>query len=116
MNLIYNLKRSCLLLVGMTLLCFTASAQTVTNGSVTGAPRGNNLIANATGWSRCSFSPDLCDVTHPSYVTTSAVPSTPSPDGGTWVGLASLGECAQTTITGLTVGNTYTLYFCGACF
>jgi hypothetical protein len=27
-----------------------------------------------------------------------------------------LAECARTTITGLTAGQTYTLYFCGACF
>ena len=52
----------------------------------------------------------------PSYVATSGVTPVVSPDGGTWLGLAALVECARTTITGLTVGNTYTLYFCGACF
>lgn len=92
-------------------------AQSVTNGSVTGAPRGNSLIANATGWTGCGFSPDLCDVTFPSYVAVNAgVSPAPSPDGGTWLGLASLNECARTTITGLTPGTVYTLYFCGACF
>jgi len=42
----------------------------------------------------------------------------PSPDGGSWLGMAAVGagECAQTTITGLTVGNQYTLCFYGACF
>lgn len=52
----------------------------------------------------------------PSYVASSAVTPVVSPDGGTWLGLAALAECAKTTITGLTVGTTYTLYFCGACF
>jgi hypothetical protein len=44
------------------------------------------------------------------------VASSPSPDGGTWLGLAALGECAQTTITGLTPGNNYLLRFCAANF
>lgn len=88
------------------------------NGSVTGAPCANSGIngGNAAGWSGCGFSPDLCCLTMPSYVATSSVTPVVSPDGGTWLGLAALGECAQTTITGLTAGNTYTLYFCGACF
>lgn len=114
MNQLLKINLCILLFWGLGLL--GAIAQTVTNGSVTGAPRGNNLIPNAVGWTRCGFSPDLCDVSFPSYVTTSAVPPAASPNGGTWVGLASLNECAQTTITGLTIGTTYTLYFCGACF
>lgn len=115
MKQIYN-PLNFIWLVAILLSTMGLDAQTVTNGSVTGAPRGNSMVPNAAGWSTCSFSPDLCDVTHPSYVTNSAVTPVPSPDGGTWVGLASLGECAQTTITGLTIGTTYTLYFCGACF
>lgn len=92
--------------------------QAVTNGSLNGAPIGNSRIAagSAAGWTACGFSPDLCDVTHPSYVTTSQVTPVASPDGGNWLGVAALGECAQTTITGLSIGQTYTLYFCGACF
>lgn len=105
-----------------TLLCSLLSmatfAQTVTNGSLNGTPIGNNRIASAAGWSRCSGSPDLCNTTFPSYLTTSQVTSSNSPDGGNWLGLASIsaGECAQTTITGLTIGDSYTLYFCGASF
>ena len=93
-------------------------AQTVTNGSVTGAPAANNGITagNAPGWSTFAFSPDLCNVTFPSYSGNSQVPRIASPDGGTWLGIASLGEAAQTTITGLTIGQTYTLRFCGANF
>lgn len=93
-------------------------AQLVTNGSVSGAPCANSGIngGNAAGWSGCGFSPDLCCLAMPSYVSTSSVTPVVSPDGGTWLGLAALGECAQTTITGLTAGTTYTLYFCGACF
>lgn len=94
----------------------TTFSQTVTNGSLNGSPIGNSRAGNATGWSTCGFSPDLCTTNFPSYVSTSQVASSSSPDGGNWLGLAALGECAQTTITGLTTGNSYTLYFCGACF
>lgn len=102
----------------ISLLTTPILAQTVTNGSLNGGPIGNNLVANATGWSRCSGSPDLCNTTFPSYLTTSQVTPNNSPDGGNWLGLASIsaGECAQTTITGLTIGNAYILYFCGASF
>jgi hypothetical protein len=105
------------LLLFFILPCYSFS-QLVTNGSITGAPCANSGInvGNATGWSGCGFSPDLCCITMPSYVSSSAVTPTPSPDGGTWLGLAALAECARTTITGLTAGQTYTLYFCGACF
>lgn len=89
-----------LLFFGLSLL-----GQTVTNGSVTGAPVGNSSLANAAGWVVCGFSPDLCDISFPSYVATSQVTPSPSPDGGSWLGLGALnglGECARTTITGLT--------------
>ena len=100
----------------------SADAQVVTNGSVTGAPAQNNGInaGNAPGWTGCGFSPDLCDLGLPSYVAGSQVPASASPDGGTWLGMADVGsapcECAQTTITGLTVGTTYDLCFWGANF
>ena len=96
--------------------CFTLQSQTVTNGSVTGTPEGNDLLANATGWSSCTLSPDLCSVTFSSYAGTTQVSASPSPDGGTWLGLAALGECATTTITGLSIGKSYSLCFYGACF
>ena len=100
------------------LLSSISCAQLVTNGSITGAPCANSGIntGNAAGWSGCGFSPDLCCLAMPSYVATSQVAPSLSPDGGTWLGLAALVECAKTTITGLTIGTTYTLYFCGACF
>jgi hypothetical protein len=100
------------------LISLNANAQTVNNGSVTGSPAGNNVITGgaAPGWSTVSFSPDLCDVVFGSYTGNSQVPRIASPDGGTWLGLASLGEAAQTTITGLTPGTQYTLRFCGANF
>jgi len=99
-------------------ISFFVKAQLVTNGSISGAPCANSGInvGNAVGWSGCGFSPDLCCLAMPSYVASSSVTPVVSPDGGTWLGLAALGECAQTTITGLTAGQTYTLYFCGACF
>ena len=96
-------------------------SQTVTNGSVTGAPVGNNLIGpNCPNWNVCGFSPDLCDVGFPSYTGNSQVAPSPSPDGGSWLGMAAvgsgIGECAETTITGLTVGQSYTLCWYGANF
>src|SRR5690606_38181705 len=46
--------------------------------------------------------------------------ASPSPDGGSWLGMAAvgsgIGECAETTITGLTVGQTYTLCWWGSNF
>ena len=102
---------------------FNSYTQSITNGSVTGSPASNSGIStgNAPGWSGCSFSPDLCDVGLPSFLSTSQVTPSYSPDGGTWLGLASMSpagatECATTSITGLTVGQSYTLYFCAACF
>ena len=99
-------------------LTFITRGQTVVNGNITGAPVGNSQLLNATGWSSCSFSPDLCDVGFPGFLASSTVPAVPSPNGGSWVGLASIGgiECAQTTITGLTIGQNYTLCFYGANF
>jgi hypothetical protein len=98
-------------------------AQAVSNGSVTGSPAGNSGIGanRAAPWSVCQFSPDLCDPGQASYIAGSQVTPVASPDGGTWLGLAAMSpigatECAQTTITGLTIGQSYTLYFCAACF
>jgi hypothetical protein len=118
------MRRNLLLLILIPfLLKLNSEAQTITNGSVTGSPASNSGInaGNAPGWSGCSFSPDLCNVSLPSYLSSSQVTPSFSPDGGTWLGLASMSpagatECAATTITGLTVGNSYTLYFCAACF
>ena len=100
---------------------FNSYTQSITNGSVTGSPASNTGIrtGNAPGWSGCSFSPDLCDVGLPSFLSNSQVTPSYSPDGGTWLGLASMSpagatECATTSITGLTVGQSYTLYFCAA--
>lgn len=98
----------------------TVNAQMVVNGSLNGGPIGNSRADNATGWTKCAASPDLCDVTFRSYVTGSQVAASPSPDGGNWLGLAGInassGECAQTTITGLTAGQPYTLCFYSANF
>ncbi|MEO9534221.1 MAG: gliding motility-associated C-terminal domain-containing protein [Crocinitomicaceae bacterium] len=107
-----------LIFLGVIIYSPSTFAQTVTNGSVTGAPVGNSQLNNAAGWTVCGFSPDLCDTGFPSYSGNSQVAVSASPDGGSWLGMAAVGagECAQTTITGLTAGNTYTLCFYGACF
>ena len=108
---------SLLVIIGLLVNSTSLFGQTVTNGSVTGAPVGNSQLNNAAGWSVCGFSPDLCDTGFPSYSGNSQVAVTPSPDGGSWLGMAAVGsgECAQTTVTGLTAGNTYTLCVYGGC-
>lgn len=92
--------------------------QSVVNGSINGTTVGNSMInpGNVPGWSNCGFSPDLTSNAFPSYVTTSAVASCVSPNGDPRLGVAALGECARTSMTGLTVGQTYYLCFYGACF
>ena len=112
------------LIVLVTLLnTLVGVGQTVTNGSISGGAAANSGIGagNAPGWTVCQFSPDVCDPSRPSYLTTSQVTPSFSPDGGNWLGLASMSpigatECAQSTITGLTIGNSYTLCFYAACF
>jgi gliding motility-associated-like protein len=113
-NFLYGI----LLFAASFLLAVNVSAQAVTNGSVAGAPAGNNVLTNAAGWTVCGFSPDLCSVAFPSYSGGSQVAPGASPDGGTWLGLAAVGagECGQTSITGLTIGQNYTLCFYGANF
>ncbi|MBP7810107.1 MAG: T9SS type A sorting domain-containing protein [Bacteroidia bacterium] len=112
------MKKILLLVISGLFFSNTLFSQLVNNGSITGAPCANSGInaGNAVGWGGCGFSPDLCCLTMPSYVASSQVTPVVSPDGGTWLGLAALAECARTTMTGLTPGTTYTLYFCGACF
>lgn len=118
MKTVFTPWRPILAGIWMALIAFPLFSQSIQNGSVTGSPAANSGIQNglAPPWSRCNFSPDLCDVGRPSYLTTSAVTPAPSPDGGTWLGVAALGECAETFIFGLTPGQSYTLYFCGANF
>lgn len=124
MNTITTLKPqnsvAIILCIISTFVSSLAFSQAVTNGSVTGAPVGNSMITSgsAAGWSTASGSPDLCNVTFPNYTTTSGLTPCPSPDGGSWLGIAAIsaGEKAQTTITGLTVGNVYILAYYGSCF
>ncbi len=112
------MKKHLLFFFSAVLISISSQAQLVNNGSITGAPCANSGIntGNAASWSGCGFSPDLCCLAMPSYIAASQVPACVSPDGGTWLGIAALAECARTTIGGLTIGTTYTLYFCGACF
>ena len=91
--------------------------QTVSNGSFTGLQPGTNTF-NVTDWAKCpGTSPDVCDITFPTFMWgPTTVPASDSPDGGTWLGLASQDECVNGSITGLTPGTTYTLCFYGANF
>ncbi len=118
MTFLLNLAGSILFLTIIPFFPFSILGQSVVNGSVNGATVGNNMVnaTNVPGWSNCGFSPDLTSNAFPSYVNTSGVTSCASPNGDPRLGLAALTECARTTITGLTIGETYYLCFYGACF
>ena len=99
--------------------------QTVTNGSIGGTPAGNSNFSMVAGWNNCVLAigntPDVCDVGFPSYSGNTMMLPAPSPDGGTWAGLANgvnpiEQECIEGTMTGLTVGTPYALQFYGSCF
>lgn len=88
------------------------AAPILTNGSLTGAIANGNV---PTGWSVTSETPDTMDQNNNVGVNGlggfGATPS-PSPDGGTWVGLGrNIGfiETFGQTITGFSVGTTYNL-------
>lgn len=118
MTFLLNLAGSILFLTIIPFFPFSILGQSVVNGSVNGTTVGNSMIntTNVPGWSNCGFSPDLTSNAFPSYVSTSGVASCASPNGDPRLGLAALTECARTTITGLTIGETYYLCFYGACF
>lgn len=106
------------------LIAGASPAQTVVNGSATG-PVGNSQLVNLPGWIACSQpsnnSPDVCDMSMPSWNGGTTVTPSPSPDGGSWIGLANgvnpvEQECATGQMTGLVAGNGYQLRFYGACF
>jgi hypothetical protein len=95
---------------------FSASAQSIDNGSLTGP------IANAgvpPGWVTLLQSPDTNDpnnpagINDPGVITWTVAPSGFSPDGGTWVGFAAITpefrERFGQTVTGLTIGEEYEL-------
>lgn len=91
--------------------CASVQAVGVTNGSLTG-PIANGGVPP--GWTLLLGSPDTNDVDHNVGGGTpfGIAPSGPSPDGGTWVGMgADIGfvERFGQDITGLTVGQTYTV-------
>lgn len=99
-------------------LSYTFS-QVVTNGSFTNAtgnsftPAGwANTPGNVPGPAVDPFpSVDVLGVGFTSYTGASVVAATPSPDGGTWVGLSSIwnmeNEAIQQVVTGLVIGQTY---------
>jgi len=100
------------LAAGACLLSVTAQAAIVTNGSLTG-PTVNNGVPS--GWTTFAGSPDTMDQNNNVGVTGNldfgAVPS-PSPDGGTWVGIGSNVGFIETfgqSISGLTVGQQYVI-------
>src|SRR5690348_13656513 len=82
----------CALLALALLIAGASKAQTVTNGSATGTV-GNSMLQYLPGWAECdqppNNSPDVCDMTMPSWIGLVTVPAAPSPDGGSWIGLAN---------------------------
>ncbi len=97
----------------------TASANLLTNGSLTGNV-GNNTVP--AGWDKVAFSPDTNDTSGGLGFGSpwSVAPSGPSPDGGTFVSLAriagSVVEAFGQTVSGLMVGGSYELSWSEANF
>lgn len=102
------------------LAAFTARAESlVVNGSLNGS------IANMdvpTGWTVLEGTPDTMDPTSNVGVSgwlSFGVAPTVSPDGGTWVGLGIDGSYIERfgqTLSGLTIGQTYTVSWQAANF
>jgi hypothetical protein len=102
------------------LAAFTARAESlVVNGSLNGS------IANMdvpTGWTVLAGTPDTMDTTSNVGVSgwlSFGVAPTVSPDGGTWVGLGIRGDYIEQfgqTLSGLAVGQTYTVSWQAANF
>lgn len=102
------------------LAAFTARAESlVVNGSLNGS------IANMdvpTGWTVLAGTPDTMDTTSNvgvSGLLSFGVAPTVSPDGGTWVGLGISGDYIEQfgqTLSGLAVGQTYTVSWQAANF
>lgn len=102
------------------LAAFTARAESlVVNGSLNGS------IANMdvpTGWTVLAGTPDTVDPTSNVGVSgwlSFGVAPTVSPDGGTWVGLGINGSYIESfgqSLSGLTVGQTYTVSWQAANF
>lgn len=102
--------------------------QSVINGSINGVSTGYNMFATVYGWNNCSIAPgltnntpDVCNVSFPSWNSFSTVTPINSPDGGNWVGIAQginppESECIVGNVIGIINGNSYVLNFYGACF
>jgi hypothetical protein len=88
------------------------SAQSFTNGSLTGAITTDGVPS---GWTKLLESPDVMDQNNnaglPNLVGFGATPSA-SPNGGTWVGLGRDGSFIERfgqTVTGFSIGQSYTV-------
>jgi hypothetical protein len=89
-----------------------SNANPIINGSLTGPVVNDGVPPN---WTSLTGSPDTNDINNNVGVGTpfGINPSGSSPDGGTWVGLARNGtgfiETFGQTMTGLTIGATYSI-------
>jgi hypothetical protein len=87
-----------------------AKADVIINGSLTGPVTPGGVPP---GWTKLTGHPDTNDINHNlgGNMAFAVVPSGPSPDGGTWVGIGGQGirfiDTFGQTMTGLTIGETY---------
>ncbi len=102
------------------LAAFTARAESlVVNGSLNGSIANNDV---PTGWTVLAGTPDTMDTTSNVGVSgwlSFGVAPTASPDGGTWVGLGAKSDYIESigqTLSGLSVGQTYTVSWQAANF
>ena len=102
------------------LAAFTARAESlVVNGSLNGSIANNDV---PTGWTVLAGTPDTMDTTSNVGVSgwlSFGVAPTASPDGGTWVGLGAKSDYIESigqTLSGLNVGQTYTVSWQAANF
>lgn len=129
-----SLFRKTLFCIGFLSLPVAADAQIVTNGTFTGVT-GNSVTPP--GWTNAlghnpdplfGSTPSSVDVLDPAFSAwsgASAVTASPSPQGGTWCGLSSIGsaadgwgenEAVEQTISGLVVGQQYQISYYAANF
>lgn len=102
------------------LAALTARAESlVVNGSLNGSIANNDV---PTGWTVLAGTPDTMDTTSNVGVSgwlSFGVAPTASPDGGTWVGLGAKSDYIESigqTLSGLSVGQTYTVSWQAANF
>lgn len=121
------LKVTLAVLLFCTIISFNAQSQNLINGDFTNFS-GNSVTP--AGWTNVeginpgpfgSFvSVDVLDMTFTSFFGSSTVAASPSPCGGSWVGLSSIpnleNEAIEQSVSGFVIGQTYEVTFNAANF